>query len=146
MSQKELTMFEFIDGIRKLILKKVGEVLCYQSWSDDYKIESIKELKNTVKNWEVRYGMQAQPAELTMDEMKQLGFGRWSEDSPGMLLPIWLFPFLPDEVMIEAECIDGERKIYKKSEMGDDHRFGMLAYSVIPKAVSESFPKCTFDE
>lgn len=47
--------------------------------------------------------------------MTDLGFGKWSEESTIRLIPLWLFPFLAEE--IETECIDGEKKLTKKKKL-----------------------------
>lgn len=71
-----------------------------------------------------------QPADMTDRQLDALGFGRWSSQSPMRLIPLWLFPFLAESLVVE--CIDGETKLIKKSEMDTDSRFGCLAYGIIP--------------
>ena len=47
------------------------------------------------------------------DKTDELGFGRWSEKHQCGLIPLWLMPFLADE--IEVECIDGEKEADQKA-------------------------------
>ncbi len=70
-----------------------------------------------------------QPGEMTDKQCEELGFGKWEENNPMRLIPLWLMPFLSDE--IETESING-KKYTKKSAIDNDNRFGCLAYGVIP--------------
>lgn len=71
------------------------------------------------------------PRELTLDEMKSLGFLAWEEGNPMMLIPLWLYQFMPPDM--EVETIRGEKE--RMSAMDSEHRYGMLACGVVPKAV-----------
>lgn len=63
--------------------------------------------------------------------MKELGFGRWSEEDTMRLIPLWLFPFLADEV--ETESLFGGT-CYNKSDIDPDTtRFGIMSYGVVSK-------------
>lgn len=75
-------------------------------------------------------------AELTAEQMDDLGFIRWSEENPMRLIPLWLYQFLPDE--IETECIDGEKFVLKRADMDNDHRLGWLAYGIWPNEKAET--------
>jgi hypothetical protein len=59
-----------------------------------------------------------------------LDFGKWNEDNPIRLIPLWLLPFLASE--FDCQDIIG-KKHSKLPEIDNDHRFGYLAYGVIPK-------------
>jgi hypothetical protein len=67
--------------------------------------------------------------DLSEEQMVELGFGLWNEETRLFLIPLWLFPFLPDDT--QAESISGEH-IAKKYKMDTDNRFGCLAYGVRP--------------
>lgn len=110
-----------------------AEGLCYKSWSKDYVIENIEGIHETIERWRNEYEFDVQPAELTESEMKELGFGKWTETSPDYLLPLWVYPFLPEEIVVSSITDDcGSRRTMKKSEIDDDHRMGFLAYGVRP--------------
>lgn len=67
---------------------------------------------------------------LTQDEAKELGFGKWNEETNLYLLPLYLVPLLPKG--IELTYIDGETFIFDKIEDLDlDIRFGMLSFGVV---------------
>lgn len=130
MSEQKLSTFEKCKAIRNSLLTRVGESMSYTNWSDKFKLENIQEIKNTILHWEKTYGsFDINPNDLSMDEMKELGFSKWDEDSELMLIPIWLYKFLADE--FECQSINGT-KYNKLSEIDNDHRFGCLAYGVIP--------------
>ena len=129
---KELTMFEKCEEIKNLWCKKVAEAFLYRKfWGDDYCLKEIFSVPQIMKNWEKDYGsFEIQPCEMTDKELEKLGFGKWSEITSIRLIPIWLYPFLPEK--IKTISIDGS-KCLKKSEMDTDHRFGYLAYGITPK-------------
>jgi len=130
--EKNLTTYEKCETIRNHLLRKMGEVLCYkESWGIKFSMEEIYNLPNIIKEWEEEYGSFAiNPCDLTDEEMQKLGFGKFTKDDKTWLIPIWLYPFLADE--FESKCID-DKQIFKKKDMNTDHRFGYLAYSVMPK-------------
>lgn len=72
------------------------------------------------------------PNEFSVEEMKELGFCKWSEDSGLWLIPLWMLPFLVD--MFIYATIDGEGpKMGARKDIDNDHRFGCLAYGVVKK-------------
>jgi len=102
----------------------------YKSWEDDFAAKQMRELPDEIKQLNGGDFSGVQPADLTEDQMVDLGFKRWSHETPMWLIPLWLFPFLADRVAVEA--IDGEKLTLDKSSMDNDSRFGCLAYGVIP--------------
>lgn len=62
--------------------------------------------------------------------MIDLGFGLWSEESSIYLFPLWLFPFISDD--IKTVDISGNSLILKKEDMDNDQRFGCVAYGIVP--------------
>jgi len=125
-----MTTYEKCKGIRRIIINRAAEIMAYDSWSNDFCAKKIKEIPSVLKDENGNLINDIQPSDLTEEEMKDLGFGKFSEESQDMLIPLWLFPFLAEE--ITTQCIDGSIKI-KKSEMDNDNRFGCLAYGVYPK-------------
>jgi hypothetical protein len=98
----------------------------YTNWSPDFAAKQIREIPVKMEE----FG-KVNIAELTAEQMDDLGFGVWSQGNPMRLIPLWLYPFLPDE--IETECIDGTKSVLKKVDMDNDHRYGCLAYGIWPK-------------
>lgn len=127
----ELTTFEKAKAIKKTLLRLVGESLTYEKWSDDFKLSNIKSINKTLETWSKEYGtFKINPNDLSEKEINELEFGKWSDDSLVRLIPIWLYPFLADE--FESISISGSKHL-KLSDIDNDHRFGYLAYGVIPK-------------
>lgn len=121
-----MSMYEKCCNIREFFLRRTAEALVYK-WSDDFAMGWIKEilpmLKNTIYNNEIN------PNELTREQLELLGFQTY-ENPNNYLVPLWLYPFLNEEITLG--CIDGTT-ITKKSEMDNDNRGGMLAYFVTVK-------------
>lgn len=123
-----MTTYELCRHIRRIIVNKAAGVMLYnQSWGAVSCMDEIALAAEKIKKMEDYRDLQL--AELTLTEMTELGFGRWSEESTGRLIPGWMFPFLPNE--IKTSCMDGSA-VLRKSEMDNDTRFGCLAYSVTP--------------
>ena len=108
------------------MLNKAAEVMNYTNWSDEFSTKQNREITDIVDQQIGKINI----AELTKEQMDDLGFGTWSEDNPMRLIPLWLFKFLPDE--IESECINGTKTVLKTAEMDNDHRYGYLAYGIWP--------------
>lgn len=128
-----MTTFERCQTIRRMLVIRAAEVMAYKNWGDDFAAKQIRNFPEELMEQNSGpdlFGIQ--PADLTEAEMVDLGFRRWSEETPMRLIPLWLFPFLAEE--IETECINGEKKILKKADMYIGNRFGCLAYAVIPKS------------
>jgi hypothetical protein len=104
----------------------------YLKWNDEFCAKQIREIPELFAD--KLQGLNI--SKLTEEEMKDLGFGVWDEDNPMRLIPLWLLKFLPDQ--IETESIGGEKKILEKSTMDNDHRFGCLAYGIIPALNKET--------
>ena len=122
----EMTTYEKCKAVRRCITSSAAEVMQYHNWDDSFCAKRIRDIPNRLR-------APAGPlniAELTEEQRNDLDFGRWSEDNPMRLIPLWLFQFLPDE--IETECIDGVKSILRRADMDDDHRFGCLAYGILP--------------
>jgi hypothetical protein len=124
-----VTTFEKCQRIQRVIVNRAAEVMSYKRWGDDFAAKQIREIPEFLIKRNPELG-QIQPAELTSDECDRLGFCRWSEENPMRLIPLWLLPFLAEEV--KTTCIDGS-SVLLKSEMDDDNRGGCLAYGITPK-------------
>lgn len=115
--------------IREMVMNRAAEVMCYVSWSAEFASKEIKEIPASIRG--DKSFKPVQPADLSSAEMDDLGFGLWEEGNPMRLIPLWLFPFLADEIYCGS--ISAEARVIKKSEMDNDNRMGFLAYGVIPK-------------
>ena len=123
------TTFEVAKIIRQIIVNAAADGMNYLSWTPKMITKMLRGLPEEIRK--NAFFSPIDPTDLTEKEMIEIGFRKWEEENPMYLIPLWLFPFLQEE--INAECINGEKRIFKKSEMDIDTRFGLLAYGVIPK-------------
>ena len=122
--------YDLCKWIRKATLTHAAEVIAY-NWDADFSRENLKALPEKLKK--AKGFRLIDPSDLTEAEMKDLGFAMWDEGNPIRLIPLWLKPYLADR--IEAGSIDnGKPREIETASMDDDHRFGCLAYGVIPRA------------
>lgn len=126
---ESISTYEKCKIIRSTIINSSAEIMNYE-WDSEFSLKQIKNIPDRLSDnaSDIDF-LNINPSDLTKDEMIDLGFKRWSEDTELMLIPLWLFKFLSSN--INAECIDGT-KITNKSEMDNDHRLGCLAYGVVP--------------
>lgn len=125
----ERSTFGIAKHIRQIIVTRAAEPMNYTNWGADFVASQIRKIPERIKNTD--WFTPINPADLTEAEMRELGFAKWAAEDSMYLIPLWLFPFLTDEV--DCGCISGEKRIHKKSEMNNDTRFGCLAYGVMPK-------------
>ena len=126
-----MTTYERCCAIRRMIINIAAEVMAYDNWSSDFAASQIRKFpKELAKGEGGKNYFEIQPSEMNEEQLKDLGFGRWSDETPMHLIPLWLFPFLADG--IEVETITGKKKVFKKSEMDNDNRYGCLAYGITP--------------
>jgi len=118
----EVSEFEVARRIRSLVLQHAGESMVYKSWGHTLAANNMTELPE-------RINTTVDVSGFTKEQFDQLGFGTWDEDTPVRLIPLWLFPFIADGV--EYTTIGGD-KITKREQMDNDHRFGCLAFGILP--------------
>jgi hypothetical protein len=122
------SVYEIAKNIRRILLNRTAEVIVYD-WSKDFSVDQIKNVVEYIRS--AKWFIPVNPIDMDEEQLIDLGFQKWSEENPVYLIPLWLFPFLPEEV--ELRCINGEKNTLKKADMDNDNRFGCLAYGVIPK-------------
>lgn len=103
-----------------------SQAFVYDSWSDETKVSTIKEVYSMFYD-ELKKHIDFK--NLTVEDAKELRFGRWDEELPNLwLFPLYLTPIIPEG--LEVMYIDGGKTQYKKDEMDDDIRFGCVAYGI----------------
>lgn len=125
-----MNTFQKCQMIRSIIVNRAAGIMVYTNWNDDFAVKQIRNIPDMLLSENPELG-QIQPSELTTDQCDSLDFGKWSEKNPIRLIPLWLFPFLADDV--KTTCIDGS-DVLRKSDMDNDSRFGCLAYGITPSA------------
>ena len=123
-----MTTYEKCCGIRHRILTAAAEVATYESWSDEFAVKRIRELSAGII--EHNPGIDTiQPCEMSTAQLDELGFCKLSEDNPMRLIPLWLHPYLAENVKLV--CIDGSETVSKYA-MDNDHRGGYMAHGIVP--------------
>ena len=118
--------YEFLLMVRQAIVNRAAEVFCY-SWDNTSSSKRIKEIPDVFSKSD--YFRKVDPNEMTVDQLDNLGFQKLDEDSGLMLIPLYIYPFLKDEIMC-GSISDICSRLIKVSEIDIDHRFGCLAYGV----------------
>jgi hypothetical protein len=117
-----------------VVMKNVGNVLMnniqmglfYEQWSDEFSYDEIKERYAKVK--EELKGIIGDVTALSVDELKELGFKKWDEESNLFLIPLWVFDLIPDGT--ELESISGGKAIKGLVDIDLDVRFGCIAWGL----------------
>lgn len=125
---KKLTTFDICNIILLNIANKAAEVFTYKNWSDEFCRNEINRTAETIRA--SKGFIPVDPYELSLKEMDELGFRRWSDDSDLMLIPFWLASFLKHGIQVES--IDGECYYFDETTADNDHRYGCLAYGICP--------------
>ena len=118
--------YEFLLMVRQTIVNRAAEVFCY-NWDNAFSSKRIKELPDVFSKSD--YFRKVDPNEMTVDQLGNLGFQKWDDESGLMLIPLYVYPFLKDEFMCGSISDISARNI-KASDIDTDNRFGCLAYGV----------------
>lgn len=128
---KAFDTFETCVAIRNHLLAIAASCIEYRSWSDDFCVTSLRAVELDVKKQKFEA---VDPTVLTDEQMEKLGFRHWSAETKGRLIPLWLKPYLIDEFI--GYDLQGYQITLRRDTMDNDHRFGMLAYLVMPSDAS----------
>ena len=118
--------YEFLLMVRQAIVNRAAEVFCY-NWDNTSSSKRIKEIPDVFSKSD--YFRKVDPNEMTVDQLDNLGFQKWDDESGLMLIPLYVYPFLKDEFMCGSISDIAARNI-KASDIDTDNRSGCLAYGV----------------
>lgn len=121
----QMETFEKCRIIRAFILRRASEVLVYENWSEGFAVDWLRGCVQVCKEDKKTNFFDINPSDLTLEQVLLLGFLKFGENQ--YLVPLWLYPFLNDELTLT--CIDGT-PVTKKTEIDTDNRSGMLGYYV----------------
>ncbi|WAW44618.1 hypothetical protein [Klebsiella phage Kp_GWPR59] len=122
------TTFQICQMILLATATRAAEPIAYQSWGDSFTAKNIRDLPTRLymsPDFEP-----VDPNDLTLEEMKNLGFRKWSDDSNMMLIPLYLLPYLKDG--FRAISISGEEFTFTRDKADNDHRMGLLSFGALP--------------
>jgi hypothetical protein len=113
-----------ITSFMTYILNHTREVIEYD-WGLDYSKKVITDVMNRAYE-DLR---KIDFTQLTMDEAITLGFRQFNSDDENFLLvPLWLYPALPDGIHLRS--INNEEVIKGVNDIDNDNRYGLLAYGI----------------
>jgi hypothetical protein len=120
-----ISTFDLCERIRDVLLIGVGEII-----ESHTVVNNINFTVNAIKNSPTFRPVKL--SDLTREQMLELGFKGWDDESKPtlLLIPQWILSFIEDEFY--GECINGSVGTFKRDEIDRDHRFGCLAYGVYP--------------
>lgn len=121
---KSRSVYEKALLTRQLMLTFTARALSYK-WD-------LSSIQDPITAAKLKYGLEIDPNELTVDELQQIGSVKWSEEDDLWLIPLWMHQFLPAEFMggsISDAPRSDPRKI-KSTQMDLDDRGGLLAFGV----------------
>lgn len=98
-------------------------------WSTEFKANELK--KSFDKFYESAKKLDLDLDKLTVDELREMRFGKWDDESDLWLIPLWFVPLLP--IGIELTTIAGEKVTYTGDNIDLDIRFGCIAYGIVKK-------------
>lgn len=124
------TTFQLCQMILVATATRAAEPIEYTSWGTEFAIKHIRDLPGRLMKSPDFFPVD--PNDLTREEMENLGFRKWSEESDLMLIPLYLLPYLKEGITVTS--ISGDQYFFFFESVDNDHRMGLLAFGVIPKA------------
>lgn len=99
------------------------------NWTKDFSYNEILDLQKSIKS-QIPQIIGKHITDLSKEELIELGFKKWDEDMPDLLLiPLWIYDLIPDGT--ELTSISNTKSIKGKDEIDLDVRFGCIAYGFI---------------
>lgn len=119
--EDKVKYFNVVKNYKRMASNLVSEISSYKNWSDEFCRKQVKELY--AKLVEKFDGVDF--TEFTVEELKQLDFQLWDENT--ILMPVWALDCLIDGTKVVS--IDGQEITFDKSKgLDKDTRFGCTAY------------------
>lgn len=114
-------------NVANLMTYIINEVACTMeySWSNDF---SHEDLRGYYENVQKEMSM-IDFAKLTEQELKFLGFRKFSKDCERYLVPLWLLRCLPNGTKLVD--IMGRTVTVGEDKIDNDVRFGCTAYELV---------------
>jgi len=108
------------------MMNRVSETTVYDKWSDEFKVQEIKEASEQVY-LELKNVIDV--TKLTRSEAKELRFSTWGEEYPDLyLFPLWIVPLIPEGLKVRD--INGKYFKYDSKTTDNDIRCGCVAYGI----------------
>ena len=124
-SKGEVKMKAEIRNCLTWYANRVAETVQYTSWSDEFCRKEIKEAHDKFIE-EIKKHIDFE--NLTVEEARELRFGKWSKHTDLYLIPLYLLPAIP--IGMKLTSIFGEDIIYNGSNVDNDIRCGCIAWGI----------------
>lgn len=114
-------------NVANVMIYLINEVACTMeyNWSNDFNHKDLKGYYENVHEEMKKIDFN----KLTEEELKFLGFRKFSQNDENYLVPLWLLKVLPDGTKLQS--IMGEIVEVGKDYINNDVRGGCTAYSLI---------------
>lgn len=119
---------EFND-IRKAVVKTTARLFSskvYENWNDSF----AREESNKTMDALVKFLKTKDLTKASKQQLRDLGCQAWDEDSPVLLVPLYIALSLPKDT--EVMGIGGEVEKHDPDRFDDDIRFGCCAFGLVP--------------
>lgn len=107
------------------LANKIVETKIYKNWNDAFKVKEVEEAYDTFYNSIKNY---IDLEKITVEQAKELRFGKWDDKSDLYLFPLWVVPLIPEGM--EVTSIFGGTFKYNKETVDNDIRFGCVSYGI----------------
>lgn len=121
---------EMMGRIGNNLMNTIQMGLTYEQWGKEFSYEEVIRSYERIKDQAKE--IVGNPVDLSDEDLKNLGFKKWDEDSEIRLIPIWAYDLIPDGT--ELTSIGGSKTVKGTNEIDLDVRFGCIAYGFVPKA------------
>lgn len=130
--QDKLTSYEVFNHLRTSIATTAARCYEYDNWSAEFCKSYIKQrYDNFIKQLSSEEYNYIKINDLTIDELRSLGFSYWTQKDNLLLAPLWIVPFLQIDKEQQYYFIDGEGFTFKDNFKPDnDIRFGCVAWGI----------------
>lgn len=125
--------FDICSIVLRNMATQAAQSIEYPTWSDEFAREQTIGIVGKIK--ESLWFEPVNPALLTEEQMKILMFNKWDEESGIMLIPLYLRQFIKEGTPVMS--ISNETSYFSLETTDNDHRYGCLAYGVIPAKEAE---------
>lgn len=132
---KKLTTFQKCKWLQRVVLTRAGEGLSYKNWDNEFVGENLRGLFEPRFMEKLKEVGEIQICNLTAAQMEELCFLPADAYKLSYHIPIWIWEFLPK--IIKIRSTNGAMSELDRSTCDNDHRAGMLWYTIMPATEEE---------
>lgn len=116
-------------NVAKNLMNTIQMGVSYKGWSDEFSYSEVKDDYHNIK--EQLKAIVGNVTALTVEELRELGFMLWDDETEEklFLVPLWAFDLIADGT--ELISISGDKVVKGSDEIDLDVRFGCIAYGIV---------------